>query len=124
MMSRVRWARLSTDVKATSNFRPCAFSLRPAARASATPPSERSMSRQPVNRFFLFHSLSPWRTSTGRWSVIAQSSDDQISEVGKPQHIRHGIEARLLAARPQCRLERAAREEHPLLGFVYELDAL
>src|SRR5712691_10354004 len=61
---------MSTDVKATSNLRPWALSFRPAVRASAIPPSERSTSRQPVNRFFLFHSLSPWRTSTRRWSVV------------------------------------------------------
>ena len=39
---------------------------RRAAFASAWPCSVRSTSRQPVNRFFRFHSLCPWRTSTQR----------------------------------------------------------
>ena len=43
----------------------------PASLASLWPSSVRSTSRQPVNRFFRFHSLWPWRTSTRSRSFIS-----------------------------------------------------
>src|SRR5215204_6396609 len=45
------------------------------------------------------------------------------SEVSQTQHIRHRIKPRLLAARPQRGPERAAREDHAVLGLVDELEA-
>src|SRR5688572_25629523 len=64
MIQRVRIARLSTDVYASSKVKPSALSSFPAACASSLPFSERSTSFQPVKRFSLFHSLSPWRIKT------------------------------------------------------------
>src|SRR5947207_6256597 len=122
MRSSVRAARLSADVNATSNVMPCALSLRPAVRASATPCGERSTSRQPVNRFLRFHSLWPWRTSTRRRSVIFCL----VGKSGRAQaeHVVHGIRPRWLAARPQRRLDAAAGEDHAVFRPVDELDAL
>src|SRR5436309_440621 len=99
---------------------PCALSLRPALRASFTPLSVRSTSFQPVNKLVRFHSLSPWRTSTSRRSVIGRSLGIThlycvtciVSDVLQPEHVGHRVEPRLLAARPQRRLECAAREDH------------
>src|SRR5262249_44892127 len=124
MMSRVRCARLSTDVKATSKRRPCALSWRPARTASATPSSVRSTSRQPVNRFFRFHSLWPWRTSTRRRSLILLFPFSWVLEIGKSEHVGHGVEAGRLAARPQRRLDRTAGEQHAVFGLVGEFEPL
>src|ERR1041385_6340368 len=46
------------------------------------------------------------------------------SEILQSQHIRHRIEPGLLALGPERRGERAAGEDHAVLGAVYELDAL
>src|SRR6202142_1254860 len=113
---------MSAEVKATSNLMPWPLSLRPASRASATPLSVRSTSRQPVNRFFRFQSLWPCRTSTRRRSVIALLS--HTLEIFQPQHIHHRIEPGLLCARPQRGMQRAAREDHAVLGLVHQFDAL
>src|SRR4051812_7067143 len=66
-------ARRRTEVKARSNVSPASFIRRPASCASLTPFSERSTSFQPVNRFSLFHSLSPWRTRTTLCMELPQS---------------------------------------------------
>src|SRR5436190_4459952 len=63
-MSSVLMARRSTEVNARSNVRSASFMSRPASCASKRPRSERSTSFQPVNRFSLFHVLSPWRRRT------------------------------------------------------------
>src|SRR6185436_13026013 len=47
-----------------SKRNPPSFSSRPASFASFRPFSDRSTSVQPVNRFSLFHVLSPWRSRT------------------------------------------------------------
>src|SRR5271166_3267894 len=60
---------MSAEVKATSNVIPCAFNRRPASFASSTPRGVKSTSRHPVNRFFRFHSLWPWRNRTRRRST-------------------------------------------------------
>src|SRR6202047_1821284 len=122
MRSSVRRARLRTDVKATSKRRPCALSLRPALSASVMPCSVRSGSFQPVKRFFRFHSLWPWRTSTRRRSLI--SCPFKFLEITKPEHIGHRIEAGLLITRPECRLDGALREHGAVLGAMRQFDAL
>src|SRR6202048_1380197 len=124
MMSRVRWARLSTEVNATSKRSPCALSERPAGPPPATPSSVRSTSRQPVNRFFKFHSLWPWRTSTRRRSFIGYCPESQVSKIGEHQNVGHGIEPGRLAARPQGALDGAAGKQHAILGPVGQLDPL
>ncbi len=63
MMSLGLRARLSAEVKAMSNAMPRALSFSAPALASSRPSSVRSTSRQPVKRFFRFHSLWPWRTT-------------------------------------------------------------
>src|SRR3984893_10450116 len=62
MIHRVRRARFSTEVKATSTPIPCASNSRPACAASARPETDRSTSVPPVNRFSTFEVLWPWRT--------------------------------------------------------------
>src|SRR6267154_6405306 len=62
MIHRVRMARFSTEVNATSTPTACASNSRPACAASARPLSARSTSVQPVNRFSTFQLLWPWRT--------------------------------------------------------------
>ena len=71
MMSSVCWARFSLLVKAMSKRSPSALSTRPAQTASIKPLSVRSGLRMPVKMFFLFHSLSPWRTSTSVFDMAA-----------------------------------------------------
>src|SRR6185312_14891990 len=110
------------EVKAMSKVSPSAFSLRPALRASATPCSDRSTSRQPVNRFFRFHSLWPWRTSTRSRSVIAAAPKDCGSEITEAEHIDHGIEPGWPRPRPLRGLERTVGKDHPVLGLVGELE--
>src|SRR6266700_49289 len=118
--SSERCARLSAEVKPMSNRMPCALSLRPAARASLTPISVRSMSRQPVNRLLRFHSLWPWRRSTSSRSVIIRS----LSKITQAENIGHRIESRFPPPRPQRRLERPAGEDHAVLRLVHELETL
>src|SRR5208337_1812231 len=60
----VRIARFNSEVKAMSKLYPCFLSRRPASLASSFPFSDRSTSVQPVNRFSLFQTLSPWRSRT------------------------------------------------------------
>ena len=57
-------ARFSTDVCSTSGSRSCSARSCPPRAASSRPFSDRGTSTQPVNRLALFHSLSPWRSST------------------------------------------------------------
>ena len=64
-------ARFNTDVYATSNVKPSCFSSRPAARASSMPFSLRSTSVHPVNRFSLFHALSPCLSNTTRFMFVS-----------------------------------------------------
>src|ERR1700692_4874158 len=117
--SSVCCARNSTEVNAMSNDSPCAFSLRPASLASAMPCSVRSGSFQPVNRFFRFHSLWPWRTSTRSRSLIFVIP---FLEVLKPEHVGHRVKPRLLVARPKGGLDGALREHGAVLGAVRQLD--
>ena len=115
----MRCARLSAEVKAMSKVSPCALSLRPASRASAMPCSVRSTSRQPVNRFFRFHSLWPCRTSTRRRSVSIHL------EIFPAQARPPSNKARAFALRAhKRRLQRAAREDHAILGLVRQFDPL
>ena len=60
----VRIARFNSDVKAMSKLYPCSLSKMPASLAPSLPYSERLTSIQPVNRFSLFQTLSPWRSRT------------------------------------------------------------
>src|SRR3569832_1031662 len=62
MIFSVCWARLSTDVKATSNLMP--LRSRPARWASSSPSLVMSTSTHPVKRFSRFHCDCPWRTRT------------------------------------------------------------
>src|SRR3954454_16187938 len=55
-------ARLSSEVCTTSGRKPASTSFSPPATASPRPFSVRGTSTQPVNRFFAFQSLSPWRS--------------------------------------------------------------
>src|SRR3954464_6069631 len=80
-MPSVLIARFSTEVKATSKTNPASPSRRPASRASSTPRSVRSTSVQPVNRFSLFHVLSPWRSRTTLYMVRASHSDDGCEQL-------------------------------------------
>src|SRR6202047_1017138 len=121
MRASERCARTSTEVKATSKGSPCAFSLRPASLASVMPCSLRSGSFQPVNRFFRFHSLWPWRTSTRSRSLIFVIP---FLEVLKPEHVGHRVKPRLLVARPKGGLDGALREHGAVLGAVRQLDTL
>ena len=57
-------ARRSMEVNSLSGRTPASFSSSPPCTASALPLSDRATSTQPVKRFFAFHSLSPWRSST------------------------------------------------------------
>src|SRR5579883_3445692 len=63
----VRIARRSTEVCTTSGSRPRSASSLPPRIASSSPWAVRSTSTQPVKRFFAFHALSPWRSSTRRY---------------------------------------------------------
>src|SRR5690606_23519057 len=96
---------------------------------SALPCSVRSTSRQPVNRFCRFHSLWPWRTSTRVLDMFAPWSSCPVGLAhdvarkslqlfgimpnvsGEAEHVPHRIEAGLLAARPQRRLDGAPGED-------------
>src|SRR5450756_67070 len=60
----VRMARLRTEMYARSKVNPLSFRSLPAPCASTIPFSDRSTSVQPVNRFSLFHVLSPCRSNT------------------------------------------------------------
>src|SRR5689334_14898068 len=103
-----------------------AFRRRPAMRASSTPRSVRPGSFQPVNRFFRFHSLCPWRTSTRRRSGLliegSRSGGELALEISQAEHVRHGVIAGLLVKRPERGLDRAAREQAAVLGAVTDLD--
>ena len=55
-------ARRSSEVCSTVGSSPSEASSSAAFRASVSPFSLMSTSTQPVNRFFAFHSLSPWRS--------------------------------------------------------------
>src|ERR1700687_4637372 len=46
------------------------------------------------------------------------------SNVAKSEHVGHRIKSRLLRARPEGRVQRAARENHAVLGLVHQFDAL
>src|SRR3954447_25191526 len=61
-MFDVRIARVSSEVCSTVGSRSAFFSSSPPSRACSSPSSVRSTSTHPVNRFFLFQSLSPWRS--------------------------------------------------------------
>src|SRR5829696_822498 len=77
----------------------------PPRSASARPFSVRSTSTHPVNRFFAFQSLSPWRNRTRRKDMSMTLSAGQVSSdrasVGRPQVLERGeISGRLAAGQP------------------------
>src|SRR5262249_38424466 len=78
---------------------------------------------QPVKRFFRFQSLWPWRTSTRRRSLITVSIR-RVDSVAKPQHVGHGVEAGLLAMRPQRRLDRPMGEDRAIFGVMRQRQSL
>src|SRR5438128_11410615 len=97
-------ARLRTDVYATSKEKPSA-SCRPAARASSMPVGLRSTSVHPVNRFSLFHVLSPWRNNT---SVFTLSKDNPVHE---PENSCRDDEAERMPAVAARQPEECVRRE-------------
>ena len=66
-------ARRSSEVWTTSGSRP-ASRQQPRRRVSASvrPLSDSGTSTQPVNRFFAFQSLSPWRSRTRVYVMAAR----------------------------------------------------
>ena len=70
-MFDVRMALVSTEVCSTVGSRPALASSSPPSRACSSPSSVRSTSTQPVNRFFAFHSLSPWRSRISLYGASA-----------------------------------------------------
>ena len=64
-------ARFCTEVCSTSGSRPASLSSSPPRTASFSPFSVRFTSTQPVNRFFAFHSLSPWRRRISLYGASA-----------------------------------------------------
>jgi hypothetical protein len=60
-------ARLSTDVYATSNCRPCSRQSAPALAASSMPSGLKGTSVQPVKRFSWFQTLCACRKMTSRF---------------------------------------------------------
>src|SRR3546814_10473957 len=66
-------ARVCKEVWTTSGRTSCSCISRPASTAWAAPRSVRSASHQPVKRLSLFHSLSPWRSSTRRCVAMAST---------------------------------------------------
>src|SRR5258705_1762410 len=57
-------ARFNTEVYAQSKTKPASLSTSPARFASSTPRRVRSTSVQPVKRFSMFQTDSPWRNRT------------------------------------------------------------
>ena len=72
-------ARLRREVYTTSGMSSAPRRSSPARWPSARPLSVRVTSTQPVNRFFWFHSLSPWR-SRMRLCVMAPFLHDRTRE--------------------------------------------
>jgi hypothetical protein len=65
----------------------------------------------------------PWlraRATTG----VSPRNASRFSDIVQPQDVGHRIKAGLLAARPMCGVQRAARENHAILGAVRKLYAL
>src|SRR5208283_261137 len=89
----VLMARLSSEVKATSNSKPSRCSSSAALRASATPFAVRSTSVQPVKRFSWFQTDSPCRSRTiffmATQSENAPSGDDIGVALGLIGHERN-----------------------------------
>ncbi|CAM5633753.1 hypothetical protein SVIOM342S_04451 [Streptomyces violaceorubidus] len=67
----MRIARFWTDVWTTSGSRPASLSSSPPRVTSFSPFGVRLTSTQPVNRFFSFHSLSPWRRRISLYGASA-----------------------------------------------------
>ncbi len=86
-MFDVRIARVSRLVCTTVGSTPAFFSSRPPRRACSSPSSVRSTSTQPVNRFFLFQSLSPWRSriSVAMRPILSHSSPGRVVVVVEKQ---------------------------------------
>ena len=62
-------ARVWSDVWTMSGATPWSAIKRPASVAWDSPSGVSGESHQPVKRFSLFHSLSPWRSSTSRCTI-------------------------------------------------------
>src|ERR1700758_1856046 len=88
------------------------------------PFSVRPTSRQPVNRFFRFQSLWPWRTSTRSRSLMSVMFRCSILDVAEAEHIGHGVEPGRLAMCPQRGLQCAMGKDHAVLGLVREREPL
>jgi len=56
---------------------------------SATPEGARGTSTHPVNRFSMFHWLSPWRISTRVWICIAAEPESTCHTVVRQQSSAH-----------------------------------
>src|SRR5215468_35459 len=91
------------------------------------PLSLRSGSFQPVNRLSLFHSLSPWRTSTSTLSIpiLCPARCRSCCRLGalNAQHVHHIEQAGALAAPPQRGFDRPARIDPPIGGAMHQLNA-
>src|SRR3954471_13639529 len=87
-------ARRCSEVWTTSGSRPDSRSSSPPRLASFSPLALRSTSTQPVKRFFAFHSLSPWRSST-RVPVMATILHPLSPAADEPLGGDHHVETRL-----------------------------
>src|SRR5262245_21168568 len=106
-------ARRSTEVNARSKVKPAFLSARAAFRASCSPLSLRPTSTQPVNRFSLFQTLSPWRIRTS--CFMAQNPTR--TAVGSSTAQR-GLEVGLQAGGAEVELELAVDLVLRLFGGI------
>mmetsp|Transcript_23285 Transcript_23285/g.70019 ORF Transcript_23285/g.70019 Transcript_23285/m.70019 type:complete len:279 (+) Transcript_23285:601-1437(+) len=91
----VCWARVNSDVYATSNCRP-SFQIHVApAAASFLPRMVSGTSAQPVKRFFSFQSLWPWRTK----QILHDALSFQAAIVGAVDAARRRMALRSRGAR-------------------------
>ena len=65
----------------------------------------------------------PWLRAPATTGVSPRNTSC-FSDIVQPQDVGHRIKAGLLAARPMCGVQRAARENHAILGAVRKLYAL
>ena len=100
---RGRIARRSTEVCSDVGQQAALRSSSPPRRASASPLSLRPTSTQPVNRFFSFHSLSPWRSRTRVYDVAlghGRACQNRTRQQcgrglsGRPRTVDRGVVAR------------------------------
>src|SRR5688572_11981044 len=87
-MLDVRIARVSSDVCTTVGRTSAFFSSSPPSLACSSPSSVRSTSTHPVNRFFLFQSLSPWRSRisvAGMRQILSYGGAPLLLGCGEPR---------------------------------------